>query len=128
MRLLKKFSPKHFEPKSSRLGDDDLDAEPLKRGQITEQLVELPIEHQVYEMIDAAGSKGLTVLEVCAPLSLNASGLALICWVIFFSEDYGQVVFLLSYTFYVLYITSISTSFTRFTMILDPWIYFLLHF
>lgn len=69
LRLLKKFSQKHFEPKSSRLGDDDLDAETLKRGQITEQLVELPIEQQVYDMIDAAGSKGLTVFEVCTPFS-----------------------------------------------------------
>lgn len=66
--MLKKFSPKHFESKSLKLGSDDLDVEePVilgKRGQINDQLVELPIEHQVYDMIDAEGSKGLTKTEV----------------------------------------------------------------
>ncbi|KAL0415050.1 UNVERIFIED_CONTAM: hypothetical protein Slati_3336900 [Sesamum latifolium] len=36
----------------------------LKRGQITEQLVELPIFRQIYDMIDAAGSEGLTNTEL----------------------------------------------------------------
>lgn len=66
---MKKFSPKHFEPKSLKIGLDDPDAEEQvilgKRGQINDQLVELPIEHQVYDMIDAEGSKGLTKTEVC---------------------------------------------------------------
>ena len=70
MRLLKEFSPKSFEPKTPGCGYDDPDTEQLakmgKRGQITEQLVELPIEYQIYDMIDAEGSKGLTITEVCA--------------------------------------------------------------
>ncbi|WOG99122.1 hypothetical protein DCAR_0518470 [Daucus carota subsp. sativus] len=75
VKLLKKFSPKHFEPKSLKIGLDDPDAEEQvilgKRGQINDQLVELPIEHQVYDMIDAEGSKGLTKTELCRRLGLN---------------------------------------------------------
>lgn len=69
LRLLKKFSPKNLEPKTLRCRSDDPDTEePVKlgkRGQINDQIVELPIEHQVYDMIDAEGSKGLTITEVC---------------------------------------------------------------
>lgn len=36
----------------------------LKKGQFTEELVELPVLRQVYDMIDAAGTKGLTNSEV----------------------------------------------------------------
>lgn len=72
LRLLKSFSPKNFEPRTSQNGDDDVSAEHFgKRGQITDQLLELPIEHQIYDMIDAEGSKGLTITEVCRRLGLN---------------------------------------------------------
>ncbi|KAL6996273.1 hypothetical protein U1Q18_006408 [Sarracenia purpurea var. burkii] len=67
LRLLKSFSPNNLEPRTPGRGDDDLDAEhPMKlgkRGQITDQLVELPIEHQIYDMVDAEGPKGLTISE-----------------------------------------------------------------
>lgn len=66
---MKTFSPKQFGPNTHGCGDDDFEEEPQvkfgKQRQITEQLVELPIEHQIYDMIDAAGSEGLTVMEVC---------------------------------------------------------------
>lgn len=75
LRLLKKFSPKTCAPKSRGGGDDDLDTEQqvksVKRGQITEQLMELPIEQQIYDMIDAEGSKGLTLNEVYKRLGIN---------------------------------------------------------
>ncbi|KAA8541644.1 hypothetical protein F0562_022796 [Nyssa sinensis] len=75
LRLLKKFTIKNFEPKSLGCGYDDIETEQLvklgKRGQITDQLVELPIEHQIYDMIDAEGSKGLTITEVCKRLGIN---------------------------------------------------------
>lgn len=68
LRLLKKFTPKHFEPKLCGEDCDELDAEQTtklgKRGGITDQLVELPIEHQIYDMIDAEGSRGLTSNEI----------------------------------------------------------------
>ncbi|KAH7865791.1 hypothetical protein Vadar_011204 [Vaccinium darrowii] len=63
LRLLKSFSPSFFEPKQQvKLG---------KRGQITDQLMELPIEHQIYDMVEAEGSKGLTITEICKRLGLN---------------------------------------------------------
>lgn len=75
MRLLKEFSPKHFEPKSRAREYDEFDTEqPTKmarRGQITDQLVELPIEHQIYDMIDAEGTRGLKITEVCKILHLT---------------------------------------------------------
>lgn len=71
--MLKSFSPKNFEPKTLGRGDDDFEEEQQvdfgKKCQITDQLVELPIEHQIYDMIDAAGSEGLTVMEVGAIIS-----------------------------------------------------------
>ncbi|KAL3632952.1 hypothetical protein CASFOL_025936 [Castilleja foliolosa] len=74
LRLLQSFSPSHFEPKLHGHGHDDIDTEqsnnPLKREQITELLVELPILRQIYDMVDAAGSKGLTNIEVCRRLGL----------------------------------------------------------
>ncbi|XP_051135794.1 uncharacterized protein LOC127254623 isoform X2 [Andrographis paniculata] len=74
LRLLKSFSPSIFEPKRRGLGHDDMDMDQsmnlLQRGQTTEQVVELPILRQIYDMIDAAGSKGLTNLEVCKRLGL----------------------------------------------------------
>ncbi|KVH97908.1 B-block binding subunit of TFIIIC [Cynara cardunculus var. scolymus] len=58
LRLLNKFSPKSYAPSiSCGGGHNDLATEqqvkPAKRGQITEQLMELPIERQIYDMIDA---------------------------------------------------------------------------
>ncbi|KAJ0700699.1 putative B-block binding subunit of TFIIIC, tfc3, extended winged-helix domain-containing protein [Helianthus annuus] len=70
LRLLKKFSPETFMSKGHGGGDDD-HVKPVKRGQITEQLFELPIEQQIYDMIDAEGSKGLTLNEVFKRLGIN---------------------------------------------------------
>ncbi|KAH6827918.1 hypothetical protein C2S53_014880 [Perilla frutescens var. hirtella] len=74
LRLLRSFSTSLFEPKLHGRGPDDIDIEQspnfLKRGQITEELVELPILRQAYDMIDAAGSKGLTNTDVCRRLGL----------------------------------------------------------
>lgn len=65
--MLKKFSPKDFELTAIGSGDN-LDTEKqLKFGRTfrrTEQLVELPIEHQIHDMVDAEGSEGLAVMEV----------------------------------------------------------------
>ncbi|PWA49195.1 B-block binding subunit of TFIIIC [Artemisia annua] len=75
LRLLKKFSPETFVPKSHGGGDDDLDTEQhikrVKRARITNQLMELPIEQQIYDMIDAEGSKGLIINEVYKRLGIN---------------------------------------------------------
>ncbi|XP_057786718.1 uncharacterized protein LOC131004125 isoform X2 [Salvia miltiorrhiza] len=74
LRLLQSFSTSHFEPKSHGRGPDGMDIEQSqnlsKRGQVTEELVELPILRQIYDMIDVAGLKGLTNTEVCRRLGL----------------------------------------------------------
>ncbi|KAJ6799562.1 uncharacterized protein M6B38_364900 [Iris pallida] len=67
LRLLKKFDPNDFQPKmsSSGLGKH------VKRGDITEQHFELPIDYQIYDMVDAEGPIGITNFEVCRRLGLN---------------------------------------------------------
>ncbi|KAF6169917.1 hypothetical protein GIB67_034309, partial [Kingdonia uniflora] len=75
LRLLQKFDPKNFLPKYLGCGYNDLDADqPVQfrdGGQMREQLLELPIEYQIYDMIDAAGSSGIPVVEVCKHLGIN---------------------------------------------------------
>ncbi|CAK7356535.1 unnamed protein product [Dovyalis caffra] len=67
LRLLQKFSPKNFESKTRGCGED-CDNEVLvkfgKMTQQTDQLVELSLDQQIYDLIDAAGSKGVTFTEV----------------------------------------------------------------
>ncbi|KAL5757388.1 hypothetical protein ACOSP7_019999 [Xanthoceras sorbifolium] len=73
VRLLKKFSLKDFERNSIGCADNT-EKEQLKFGRRfpkTEQFVELPIEHQIYDMVDAEGSEGLTVMEVCDRLGIE---------------------------------------------------------
>ncbi|KDO65044.1 hypothetical protein CISIN_1g000364mg [Citrus sinensis] len=73
LRLLKAFSSKLFEPKSFGCGDS-FENEQLKFGRKfrkTEQLVELPVDHQIYDMVDAEGSEGLAVMEVCDRLGID---------------------------------------------------------
>lgn len=74
LRLLKNFDPKNFEAKSCGFGENnDGDTEQVlkfgKRGHITDQVVELPIERQIFDIVEAEGSRGLTVFEVCAVVS-----------------------------------------------------------
>ncbi|XVF25204.1 hypothetical protein REPUB_Repub13aG0193100 [Reevesia pubescens] len=74
LRLVKRFSQKHFEPKL--LGcDDHLDkGQQLKFGRTIpnfDQIVELPIDNQIYDMVDAEGSEGLPVMTVCERLGID---------------------------------------------------------
>ncbi|XP_072956159.1 uncharacterized protein [Typha angustifolia] len=79
LRLLKKFDPNDFQPKAVMRGYDTFDSEHLikhgKRGQVTDQYVELAVEHCIYDMVDAAGPKGITIPEICKRLGLNAKKL-----------------------------------------------------
>lgn len=66
LRLLKSFSEKDF----TYCGKKQF----LKFGrstQKTEQTLELPIDNQIYDMVDAEGSKGLAVMEVCERLGID---------------------------------------------------------
>ncbi|ESQ28334.1 hypothetical protein EUTSA_v10017997mg [Eutrema salsugineum] len=66
LRLLKRFSEKDF--------NDSGKKQLLKFGRNipkTEQTLELPLDNQIYDMIDAEGSKGLAVMEVCKRLGID---------------------------------------------------------
>ncbi|URD86352.1 hypothetical protein MUK42_27492 [Musa troglodytarum] len=68
LRLLKKFDSRDFQPKKGMHSHDNFDNENLikigKRGHMTDQFVELPLEHRIYDMVDSEGQKGLTISEV----------------------------------------------------------------
>lgn len=67
LRLLKKFSMENDEPNLFSSANNDKNEEVAQFGrkyQITEQIIELPLEHQVFDMIVAEGSAGLTLKEV----------------------------------------------------------------
>uniref|UniRef100_K3XFD0 B-block binding subunit of TFIIIC domain-containing protein n=1 Tax=Setaria italica TaxID=4555 RepID=K3XFD0_SETIT len=59
LRLLKRFDPNEFTPKSMtsnyKLG---------KKGLATDQVMELPLENCIYDMINAQGTKGVTLVEL----------------------------------------------------------------
>ncbi|XVF26994.1 hypothetical protein REPUB_Repub14bG0068600 [Reevesia pubescens] len=69
LHLLKKFSHLDFEQKTVRY----FEGKELKLGrcQIANQLVELPIEHQIYDAIDAAGFEGMLSKEVGKRLGID---------------------------------------------------------
>ncbi|KAF8768861.1 hypothetical protein HU200_007425 [Digitaria exilis] len=68
LRLLKKFDPNEFQPKSTasnyKFG---------KKGQATDQVLELPLENCIYDMISAQGTKGITLVEIGKRLGYNNS-------------------------------------------------------
>ncbi|XP_039060768.1 uncharacterized protein LOC120204817 isoform X2 [Hibiscus syriacus] len=74
LRLVKRFPEKNLEP--NLLGcDDHLDSgQQLKFGRSilnVDQIVELPIDNQIYDMVDAEGSEGLPVMTVCERLGID---------------------------------------------------------
>ncbi|CAO2814878.1 unnamed protein product [Amaranthus hypochondriacus] len=76
LRLLKQFSPKLFQQKISDCQDDNLVSEQTitsgNKVQSTDQLVELPLEQQIFDMIDKEGSKGLLGVDVCRRLGISS--------------------------------------------------------
>lgn len=68
IRLLKPFDPKSFASKTNAVNADEvgLESHPkgTKRGQITEQVVELSMNRQIYDSIKQGGSDGVAVTEV----------------------------------------------------------------
>ncbi|KAK4267222.1 hypothetical protein QN277_024033 [Acacia crassicarpa] len=53
----------------SENGDKNLDSE--KKCLVLEQFVELPIEHQIFDMIDASGSDGISLKEISERLGID---------------------------------------------------------
>ncbi|KAG4143590.1 hypothetical protein ERO13_D06G200300v2 [Gossypium hirsutum] len=69
LHLLKKFCPLDYERNTTRC----VEGKEFKFGrcQIANQLVELPIDHQIYDTIDATGSKGMHITEVGKRFGIN---------------------------------------------------------
>lgn len=81
LRLLKKFDHNDFESKLTASTYDGFDTDNVvkhgKRGQITDQFLELPMEYRIYDMIDAEGSKGITIFEVILWFFTNFVGVTI---------------------------------------------------
>ncbi|TYJ31605.1 hypothetical protein E1A91_A06G211100v1 [Gossypium mustelinum] len=69
LHLLKKFCPLDYERNTTRC----VEGKEFKFGrcQMANQLVELPIDHQIYDTIDATGSKGMLITEVGKRFGIN---------------------------------------------------------
>ena len=67
IHLLNKFSPKIFETKPLGASCATQDIRELKFGRgpkLNEQLLELPINQQMYDLIDEKGTEGVVGIEV----------------------------------------------------------------
>jgi len=53
-----------LDPITAGSGNEDKKLNSGKTCEVIHQLVELPIEHQIFDIIDAAGSCGITLKEV----------------------------------------------------------------
>ncbi|KAM7254471.1 hypothetical protein ACFE04_003851 [Oxalis oulophora] len=71
LRLVKKFSPKTFHLNSVEGGGEEQIIK-FGRQQNNSQLVELSIEHQIYDAIDRKKSEGLTSVEVGKMLGIDS--------------------------------------------------------
>ncbi|CAN0877955.1 SART-1 family protein DOT2, partial [Linum grandiflorum] len=71
IRLLKKFSPDVFETKLFGGSDRNKQLKFGRRPKMNEQLLELPIDHQIFDVIAAKGTEGATGIEVCSRLGLE---------------------------------------------------------
>ncbi|XP_027908281.1 uncharacterized protein LOC114167388 isoform X2 [Vigna unguiculata] len=60
-----------LDPITAESGNEDTGLSSEKTCQIIDQLVELPIEHQIFDIIDAAGSCGITLKEICERLGIE---------------------------------------------------------
>ncbi|KAJ3680257.1 hypothetical protein LUZ60_016535 [Juncus effusus] len=87
VKLLRSFSPAEFQPKTVSNGynnnnnnNNKLSYEELskrgKRGYVTEQYVELPLDDRIYDLVESEGSKGITINEVGGKLGINPKKLS----------------------------------------------------
>jgi hypothetical protein len=63
IKLVKPFDSRAFNPTI----DEAENEQPLKcakRGQVTDMVTELPIEQQIYDIVDRSGKEGLKIIEV----------------------------------------------------------------
>ncbi|EFJ22952.1 hypothetical protein SELMODRAFT_415980 [Selaginella moellendorffii] len=71
IQLLKAFNEHEFSASTSVEADTEQQLKGPKRGQVTEQLVELSVDQQIYDMIDEGGREGLMMMEVWKRIGLN---------------------------------------------------------
>ncbi|KAM1359438.1 hypothetical protein ACFX2F_046420 [Malus domestica] len=77
LRFPENYTPTSFAPKTLRHVDDHCDEDQQmklrkkKKCEITDQLVELPIEQQIYDLIHATSTEGLTRVEVVERLGIS---------------------------------------------------------
>ncbi|KAJ4824978.1 hypothetical protein Tsubulata_014352 [Turnera subulata] len=74
LRLLKKFSPLTLDSRTRANADGCDEKEVMKFGrriQGSEQLVELSLDQQIYDIIDAEGTQGTTYMEVVKRLGID---------------------------------------------------------
>ncbi|XP_061338236.1 uncharacterized protein LOC133285090 isoform X2 [Gastrolobium bilobum] len=60
-----------LDPITAGSENKDKNLNPGKICKVIDQFVELPIEHQILDMIDAAGSGGITIKEICQRLGIE---------------------------------------------------------
>lgn len=60
-----------LDPITTGSGNEDKNSDSGNICQATDQFVELPIEHQIFDIIDTAGSDGITVKEICDRLQID---------------------------------------------------------
>ncbi|RDX90912.1 hypothetical protein CR513_27175, partial [Mucuna pruriens] len=60
-----------LDPITTESGNEDKKLNSGKICQVIDQLVELPIEHQIFDIIDSAGSCGITLKEICERLGIE---------------------------------------------------------
>ncbi|XP_068479341.1 uncharacterized protein [Phaseolus vulgaris] len=60
-----------LDPITAGSGNEDKKLNSGKTCQVIDQLVELPTEHQIFDIIDAAGSCGITLKEICERLGIE---------------------------------------------------------
>lgn len=63
---------KSFDTKAFKAANDEAENEPplkcAKRGQVTDLVAELPIDQQIYNLVDRSGIEGVQMIEVQAPI------------------------------------------------------------
>ncbi|KAK7282250.1 hypothetical protein RIF29_10882 [Crotalaria pallida] len=60
-----------LDPVTAGSGNEDKNLNSWKKSQVIDLFVELPVEHQIFDMIDAAGSGGITLKEICERLGIE---------------------------------------------------------
>jgi hypothetical protein len=84
LRLLRSFNEDEIQ---SRLDISNSNGKG-KRGEVTDQFVELPLDQRIFDLIESEGSKGITTNEVYHKSSPLLVHTALCEFIIYFEEQF----------------------------------------